>query len=111
MKSWHTSADEGMHNHDETVTLPEDDDNVASGQQQFLTPDNEDEPRYLSIHSALDVIGYGAFQRRILVAAGLCSAADAMEILILTFLSSWVAQEWDLSQAQRSSLISCVFAG
>lgn len=71
----------------------------------------ESAPQYVSIHSALNKIGYGPFQRRILLAAGLCSAADAMEILILSFLSVWVADDWNLSLAQQSSLISSVFAG
>ena len=65
----------------------------------------------LSIHSALDRIGYGPFQRRILVAAGSCSAADAMEILMLSFLSVQVADDWNLTPSQQSGLISCVFAG
>ncbi len=65
----------------------------------------------LSIDEAMDRIGYGHFQRRMLIAAGLCSASDAMEILVLRFLSAAVQQEWSLTTTQSSNLMSSVFVG
>jgi len=65
----------------------------------------------LSIDEALDRIGYGPFQRSMLFAAGLCSASDAMEILVLRFLSASVQKEWNLTSLQSSTLISSVFVG
>jgi MFS family permease len=65
----------------------------------------------ITIDEAIDRLGYGRFQRRILVAVGLCSASDAMEILLLSFLSVAVQVEWNLTHAQASSLIAVVFVG
>jgi MFS family permease len=65
----------------------------------------------ISVDEAIDRLGYGAFQRRVLFGAGLCSASDAMEILLLSFLALSVQAEWDLSSQQSSSLIAVVFAG
>ena len=59
----------------------------------------------------MDRIGYGPFQRKILIAAGLCSSSDAMEILILRFLSAAVQEEWNLTSTQASTLLSSVFVG
>jgi putative MFS transporter len=65
----------------------------------------------LSVDDAIDRLGYGRFQQRLLVAAGLCSASDAMEILLLSFLAMSVQIEWDLSMQQTNALLSVVFAG
>lgn len=46
-----------------------------------------------------------------LFAAGLCFAADSMEILLLSFLAVVVQAEWDLTSEQTSSITSAVFLG
>jgi len=56
-------------------------------------------------------LGHGPFQRRILVAAGLCFAADSMEVLLLSFLAVVLRVRWDLSEEQAASITSSVFAG
>lgn len=48
---------------------------------------------------------------QIMVAAGLCFAADAMEILLLSFLSLVLLVEWDLTTRQASLITASVFAG
>ena len=53
----------------------------------------------------------GRFQIKILIAAGLCFAADAMEILLLSFLAVILQVEWKLSEEETDSIISTVFAG
>lgn len=68
-------------------------------------------PRHLSVDEAIDLLGYGLFQRRVLVAAGLCSASDAMEILLLSFLAFSVQVEWNLSIQEANSIIAVVFVG
>jgi hypothetical protein len=40
---------------------------------------------HISVDDAIDRLGMGKFQYRILVAAGLCFAADAMEVLLASF--------------------------
>ena len=56
-------------------------------------------------------VGTGKFQRRILFAAGLCFAADSMEVLLLSFLAVVVQAEWDLTPQETSSITSAVFLG
>jgi MFS family permease len=63
------------------------------------------------VDEAIDRLGYGFFQRRVLVAAGLCSASDAMEILMLSFLAFSVQVEWNLSIQESNSIIAIVFVG
>jgi MFS family permease len=60
---------------------------------------------------ATDRLGYGKFQQQILVAAGLCFAADSMEVMLLSFLSIVLLGEWNLSGAQAASLTTFVFLG
>lgn len=65
----------------------------------------------LEIDDAIDRLGYGPFQRRILVAAGLCFAADSMEVLLLSFLSVVLQAKWQLTEEQTASITSSVFGG
>jgi MFS family permease len=65
----------------------------------------------LSIDDAIDRLGMGIFQYRILIAAGLCFSADAMEILLLSFLSIVLKKEWHLTNDQTAFITSMVFAG
>lgn len=53
----------------------------------------------------------GRFQCRILWAAGLCFAADAMEVLLLSFLAAVLQVEWHLTSPQAATLTSLVFVG
>ena len=65
----------------------------------------------ISIEKALDLVGCGNFQYRVLLAAGLCFAADSLEVLLLTFLSPILKNEWDLTTQQSAGIVSAVFAG
>ena len=65
----------------------------------------------MSIDDAIDRLGMGLFQYRILLAAGLCFAADAMEVLLLSFLSIVLQHEWDLSDDETAFITSILFAG
>ena len=67
--------------------------------------------RVISVEKALDLVGCGNFQYRVLVAAGLCFAADSLEVLLLTFLSPILKIEWDLTSSQSAGIVSAVFAG
>jgi hypothetical protein len=44
-------------------------------------------------------------------AAGLCFAADAMEVLLLSFLAVVLRAEWNLTASEEASIVSVVFAG
>lgn len=71
----------------------------------------DDECLLISIDSAVEQIGYGAFQRRILISTGLCFAADAMQVVSLSFLTPVLKREWDLGTDQAASVTSVLFAG
>jgi MFS transporter, putative metabolite:H+ symporter len=53
----------------------------------------------------------GRFQRRLLLSAGLCIAADTMEVILLSFLTLVLIEEWDLTHQQGSAVTSVVFIG
>jgi len=65
----------------------------------------------IDMDDAMDRLGMGIFQYQILLAAGLCFAADAMEVLLLSFLSTILMVEWQLEGHQMDTIISVVFAG
>jgi MFS family permease len=71
----------------------------------------EDNFLVLDIEDAIDRLGMGRFQNLIVLSCGLCFAADAMEILLLSFLAVILQAEWGLSEGQVDSIISVVFAG
>ena len=84
------------------------------GQQQHLAPlsmRRSSDAEVISIDAAIDNLGTGRFQIRVLIAAGLCFAADSMEIMLLSFLSIILQDEWGLTAAQTATITSCVFAG
>lgn len=65
----------------------------------------------LNIDDAVEMLGMGVFQYKILFAAGLCFAADSMEVLLLSFLSVVLKAVWDLSDEQTATITSSVFIG
>ena len=65
----------------------------------------------LDINDAIERLGMGIFQYKILLAAGLCFAADSMEVLLLSFLAIILKVEWNLTPHETDSIISVVFLG
>lgn len=65
----------------------------------------------IPIDEAVERIGQGAFQNRILIAAGLCFAADSMEILLMSFLMVVLQQQWSFNEHHASIVTSSVFLG
>jgi MFS family permease len=103
------------------TTVPE---GETHGENQGLSPtatDGTDYKNYesttqqlvsnIDIDDAIEQLGMGRFQMEILVAAGLCFAADAMEVLLLSFLAVILRVEWNLTERQTDTIISVVFAG
>mmetsp|Transcript_22109 Transcript_22109/g.33475 ORF Transcript_22109/g.33475 Transcript_22109/m.33475 type:complete len:501 (+) Transcript_22109:47-1549(+) len=72
---------------------------------------NESNKTVVSIDDAIEAIGMGPFQRRVLWAAGLCFTADATEVMLLSFLSLTLQSEWGLTDMQTATMTACVFAG
>ena len=66
---------------------------------------------FVPIETAIEKAGTGTFQYKILLATGLCFMSDAMEVLLLTFLSTVLKHEWNLSETRVDSIVAVVFAG
>ncbi|KAG2536464.1 organic cation/carnitine transporter 7-like isoform X2 [Panicum virgatum] len=60
---------------------------------------------------ALTVMGFGKFQALVLAYAGMGWVAEAMEVMLLSFLGPVVREEWNVSPQDESILSSVVFAG
>lgn len=65
----------------------------------------------LTFDQAIDRVGFGRFQRRLMVVCGLGWAADAMEVLLISFAIPSIAQEWNLTNAQKGYLGTAIFVG
>jgi len=65
----------------------------------------------LSIDDAVDAIQFGKFQKVMVIAVGLCFMSDAMEVVLLGFLSATLKFEWDLSSTQAAAISASVFLG
>lgn len=72
--------------------------------------DNDDSLTYF-VDEAIENLGMGRFQLVVLTAAGLCFAADAMQVLQLTFLSQVLRLEWNLSDEETALITSILFIG
>ncbi|XP_020578395.1 organic cation/carnitine transporter 7-like [Phalaenopsis equestris] len=64
-----------------------------------------------TVEEALVSIGFGKFQFFVFLYSGIGYAAEAMEIMILSFIGSPIQSEWKLSPRQESLISSVVFAG
>lgn len=60
---------------------------------------------------AIDRVGLGRFQRRLLAICGAGWAADAMEVLLISFALPAIRQEWGLTPAQAGLLGTAIFVG
>ncbi|CAL4943310.1 unnamed protein product [Urochloa decumbens] len=60
---------------------------------------------------ALTVMGFGKSQSFVLAYAGMGWVAEAMEVMLLSFLGPVVREEWNVSPQDESLLSSVVFAG
>ena len=65
----------------------------------------------LTLDEALERAGMGRFQKKLMVICGLGWAADAMEVLLISFALPAIAQEWNLSAAQKGLLGTAIFLG
>jgi MFS family permease len=63
------------------------------------------------VSSCIDRLGMGRFQFWILLAAGICFAAGAVQIQMLFVLGPILQQTWQLSKDQTAGMESMVFVG
>lgn len=65
----------------------------------------------LTLDEALNQVGFGKFQTKLMVLCGLGWAADAMEVMLIAFVMPAVAKEWGLTKTQTGSLGTAIFLG
>lgn len=65
----------------------------------------------LTYDQAIEQIGFGRFQRKLMLICGLGWAADAMEVLLIAFALPALGEEWGLSNAQKGLLGTAIFLG
>lgn len=76
----------------------------------FLSQMGERSSTY-TVDEALVAMGFGKFQGLMLVYAGMGWVAEAMEMMLLSFVGPAVQSEWGLSSQEESLITSVVFAG
>jgi putative MFS transporter len=67
--------------------------------------------RAVPVQEAIDQIGFGRFQRRLLGVCGVTWAADAAEVLLLGFALPSIIAEFGISAAQGGLIATATFAG
>jgi MFS transporter, putative metabolite:H+ symporter len=67
--------------------------------------------RTLDYNEALEKVGYGRFQRKLLAICGIGWAADAMEVLLVSFAMPAMSAEWHLAKSQSAFLQTAIFLG
>mmetsp|Transcript_39921 Transcript_39921/g.96317 ORF Transcript_39921/g.96317 Transcript_39921/m.96317 type:complete len:533 (+) Transcript_39921:8-1606(+) len=65
----------------------------------------------ITVDDAIERLGMGRFQLYILVAAGLCFASDAMQVMVLSFLGEVLKVEWNLTDDETAMISSILFVG
>ncbi|KAJ0744775.1 putative major facilitator superfamily domain, MFS transporter superfamily [Helianthus annuus] len=64
-----------------------------------------------TLDEALGAIGFGRFQLIVLAYAGLGWVAEAMEMMLLSFVGPAMKPEWGLSASQESLISTVAFGG
>jgi MFS family permease len=67
--------------------------------------------KILSVDAAVDRIGVGKFQQKVLFATGTCFMADSVQVMLLSILTRKLQREWEFSDLIASVITSCLFAG
>lgn len=67
--------------------------------------------RTLTIDEAIEQIGLGRFQYKLLAICGAGWAADAMEVILIAFVIPAVIREWSLTSAQAGFIGTAIFLG
>jgi MFS transporter, putative metabolite:H+ symporter len=65
----------------------------------------------LTVQEAIDRIGYGNFQRRLLAICGVTWVADSAEVLLLGFALPAIIPDFGISPAQAGLIATATFAG
>ncbi|CAH8654400.1 unnamed protein product [Heterobilharzia americana] len=75
------------------------------------TPGEKKSSLTYTVGDAVEASGFGGFQLKLFVLCGVISAADAMEMLLLSVLGPALRCYWLLSSGQVAAITTVVFAG
>lgn len=64
-----------------------------------------------TVEDAVEFMGFGRFQALVLVYAGMAWVADAMEMMLLSFVGPAVQKSWNLTPSEEGMITSVVFIG
>jgi putative MFS transporter len=67
--------------------------------------------RTLTVGEAVEEIGVGPFQYKLLAICGASWAADAMEVIIISYVIPVVVRQWSLTSAQAGLIGTAIFVG
>jgi MFS transporter, putative metabolite:H+ symporter len=68
-------------------------------------------PTSISFDDAIQQAGFGRFQTKLMIICGLGWAADAMEVLLISFALPSITQEWHLTSGEKALLNTTIFLG
>ncbi|GAV09099.1 hypothetical protein RvY_18696 [Ramazzottius varieornatus] len=68
-------------------------------------------PQGYTVDQALEKIGFGKYQLKMISVLGFFGVADALEIMLLSVLSPVLRCEWELSEVDVATVSTMVFAG
>ncbi|KAL9981395.1 hypothetical protein ACROYT_G010095 [Oculina patagonica] len=101
-----------MENQDEKLqlgsTAGEDDPGVALSQKSEQGLGSK---ATYTVEEAIDKIGYGPFQVKLMFVIGLAWMADSMEVTILAIVCPAIRCEWNLATWQEATITTAVFSG
>lgn len=79
---------------------------------EALLADGEiEQSRGFTCDDAIEMVGFGRFQKRLLFVTGALFSADAMQMMLVSFISPAARCDFDLSIAQEALIASIVFVG
>jgi MFS family permease len=64
-----------------------------------------------TLEEAINVVGFGKFQVKLLFITGFCWVVDAIEIMLLSFVTPAVQCEWNLTEFEKAMISMTVFVG
>lgn len=65
----------------------------------------------ITLDEAIEKIGFGRFQSRLMLICGLVWASVGVDVLLVSFMLPSISQEWKLSSAQQGLLGTAIFLG
>lgn len=73
--------------------------------------DEEDVKEEMSLDDAIDRIGFGWFQIKLLFIAGFCWMCESVEMMLLSVLSPVLRCQWNLNESILATVTTVVFLG